>query len=52
VAVCHLWTHPSGAAVRLTVDDEWNREEAGRDGWALVEIALEWKKQFCATGWM
>ena len=51
VAVCHLWTHPSGGEARLTVDGEWHRGEAGRDGLALVELALDWKAQFETKGW-
>lgn len=50
-AVCHLWTHPSGGEARLTVDGEWHRGEAGRDGLALVDVALGWKQQFQAKGW-
>jgi hypothetical protein len=38
VAVGALWTHPSGG-------------EAGRDGLALVNLALEWKAQFADKGW-
>jgi hypothetical protein len=51
VAVCHLWTHPSGGEARLTVGGEWNRGEAGRNGLALVELALEWKAQCIEKGW-
>jgi len=36
VATCHLWTHPNGGEIRLTVDGEWNRGEAGRDGLATT----------------
>ena len=32
VAVCHLWTPPSGGEARLEVDGEWHRGEAGRNG--------------------
>ncbi len=52
VAVCDLWTHPSGGEARVMVDGEWQRGEAGRDGLALVDLALEWKKQFQAKGWI
>ncbi|MEO7891214.1 MAG: hypothetical protein ABIW19_14545 [Vicinamibacterales bacterium] len=51
VATCHLWTHPSTGEVRVTVDGEWQRGEAGRDGLALVELALEWKAAFIEKGW-
>ena len=34
VAACSLWTHPKGGEARLTVDGEWHRGEAGRDGLA------------------
>ena len=30
---------------------EWHRGEAGRDGLALVELALDWKAQFETKGW-
>ena len=43
--------HPSGGEVRLDVDGEWTRGEAGRDGLALVDVALEWKAQFIEKGW-
>ena len=51
VASCHLWTHPKGGEVRLTVDGEWHRGEALSDGLALLDVALEWRKQFEAKGW-
>lgn len=51
VAECHLWTYPSGGEARVTVDGEWQRGAAGRDGLALVELALEWKAAFIAKGW-
>lgn len=51
VASCHLWTHPKGGEARLTVDGEWYRGEALSDGLALVDLALEWRKQFEAKGW-
>ena len=49
VATCHLWTHPPGGEVRLDVDGEWQRGEAGRN--ALVDLALEWMEQFQWKGW-
>ena len=51
VASCHLWTHPKGGEVRLTVDGEWHRGEALTDKMALIDVALEWRKQFEAKGW-
>jgi hypothetical protein len=51
VAVCEMFTHPYGGEARLTVDGEWHRGEAGRNGLALVELALEWKAQFQVKGW-
>jgi hypothetical protein len=46
VASCHLWTHPKGGEVRLTVDAEWQRGEALADAVALLDVADEWRKQF------
>jgi hypothetical protein len=46
VAVCSLWTHPIGGEIRVTVDGEMQRTEAKRDGLALVDLALDWRKQF------
>jgi hypothetical protein len=51
VASCHLYTHPIGAEVRAMVNDELWRTQAGRDAMALVDIALEWKRQFMEKGW-
>jgi hypothetical protein len=51
VAVCTLWTHPIGGEIRVTVDGEMQRTEAKRDGLALVDLALEWRKQFEGKGW-
>ena len=51
VASCHLWTHPKGGEIRLTVDGEWHRGEALGDGLALVDLALEWKDGFIRKGW-
>jgi hypothetical protein len=51
VASCHLWTHPYGGEVRATIDGELWRSEAGRDGMALVNLALGWKAQFQEKGW-
>ena len=45
VASCHLWTHPLGGEVRLTVDGLWCRGETHRDGRALIDAALEFRKQ-------
>ena len=51
LAVYFLWTHPKGGEARLTVDGEWHRGEAGRDGPALVDLALDWRTQFELRGW-
>jgi hypothetical protein len=51
LATCHLWTHPMGGEARITVDGQWQRGEVGRDGLALVELALNWKAQFIEKGW-
>ena len=51
VASCCLWTHPKRGEIRLTVDGEWHRSEALSDGLALVDLALEWRKQFEAKSW-
>lgn len=46
VAVCAFWTHPKGGEERVAVDGEFRRSEAGRDGLALLDLALGWKQQF------
>lgn len=51
LATCRLSTHPIGGEVRVTVDGELVRSEAKRDGLALVDLGLEWQKQFEAKGW-
>lgn len=51
MAVRALWTHPKGGEARVTVDGEWQRGEAGRDGLALLDLALEWKQQLIEKGW-
>ncbi len=50
LATCHLWTHPIGGEVGVTVNGELMRSEASRDGLALVERALEWRQQFQEKG--
>ena len=50
IAHCSLWTHPSRGEIRLSVDGEWHRGEALSDGLTLVDLALEWRKQFEAKG--
>jgi hypothetical protein len=52
VAVCALFTNPLGAEVRLDVDWEMVRTQAGRDGMALVDEAIHWKQQFIEKGWV
>lgn len=51
MASCDLWTHPLRWEARLTVDGAWVRGETHRDGRALVDAALEWRKQFEGKGW-
>ena len=46
MASCHVWRPPIGAEARVSVDGDWRRSEAKRDGLALVDLALEWKGQF------
>jgi hypothetical protein len=50
-AVCSFWTHPIGGEIRLDVDGEMSRTEAGRDGNALLDVALDWREQFEGKGW-
>ncbi len=52
LAVCALWTHPIGAEARVTVDGDFLRTEAKRNGLELVDLALEWKQQFQEKGWI
>jgi hypothetical protein len=52
VAVCAFWTHPTGGEARITVDGEFQRSEARRDGLALLDLVLEWKRQFTEKGWV
>jgi hypothetical protein len=49
-ATCHLYTHPVGGEVRVSVDGEVLRSEAP-DGLALVDLGLEWRAQFEQEGW-
>ena len=49
-AACHLWTHPVGGEIRVSVDGDLIRSEARQDGLALVDLGLEWKAQFPAEG--
>ena len=51
LGVLPLLDAPEGRRGRLTVDGEWHRGEALSDGLALVDLALEWRKQFEAKGW-
>jgi hypothetical protein len=51
VASCYLWTHPFGGEARLEVDGLWCRGETHRVGPALLDAALEWKRQFEGKGW-
>lgn len=51
VAVCTLRSHPIGGEAIVTTDGEWQRGQAGRDGMALFDLAMEWRKQFEGKGW-
>ena len=50
-ATCELWTHPVGGEVRIEAAGEFVRSEAGRDGLALIDLAMEWRTQFLEKGW-
>jgi hypothetical protein len=50
-ATCDLFTHPLGGELRVEVDGDFQRSEAGRDGLALIDLAMEWKQQFVSKGW-
>ena len=50
-ATCELWTHPVGAEVRVEAGGEFLQSEAGRDGFALMNKANEWREAFIAKGW-
>ena len=50
-AECSLWTHPIGGEIRVDAAREFVRSEAGRDGLALIDLAMEWKAQFFEKGW-
>jgi hypothetical protein len=49
--VCTLWNHPIGGELRCEVDGELVRSQAGRDGMALFDCGMEWKRQFDEKGW-
>lgn len=51
IARCSLWSHPLGGEVRLEVDQLWCRGETHREELALLDTALEWKRQFEGKGW-
>lgn len=50
-ARCALWTHPLGAELRVDVNGELVRSEAGRDVLALIELSTAWRTQFQEKGW-
>jgi hypothetical protein len=50
-AICALWTHPIGGEIRIEVDGELLRSQAGRNGTSLMDLAFEWKSQFVMKGW-
>ena len=39
-ATCEPWTHPIGGEIRLEAAGEFQRSEAGRDGLALIDLAM------------
>ena len=51
VAVCRMWTHSTGGEVRLEVDGEMVRSQAGSEWKPLVVLAMDWRDQFMKTGW-
>ena len=42
-AMCEVGTHPVGGEIRLEAAGEFQRSEAGRDGLALIDLAMQWK---------
>jgi hypothetical protein len=48
---CAFYTHPIGAEIRVMLGAELLRSEAGRDGSALFDLAMQWKQQFEGKGW-
>jgi hypothetical protein len=50
-ALCTLSTHPIGGEIRVTVDGELLRSEAGRNGTELMNLAFDWGDQFKEKGW-
>ena len=50
-AECRLWTHPIGVQIRVDVEGEFVRSEAGRDPLPLLELAAAWKAQFHEKSW-
>lgn len=50
-ARCAMWTHPIGAELRVSVGGELVNSEARRDILALVDMSVEWQKQFHDKGW-
>ena len=50
-ARCELWTHPIDGEIRAEAAGEFVRSEAGRDGLALIDLAMQWKAQFEEKGW-
>ena len=49
-AECSLWTHPIGGEIRLEAAGDFVRSEAGRDGMALIDLAMQWRQQFIEKG--
>jgi hypothetical protein len=50
-ALCTLSTHPIGGEIRVEVNGELLRSQAGRKGTELMDLAFEWKSQFVLKGW-
>lgn len=50
-AECTLWTHPIGAEVRVSVEGELLRCQAGRDRVALIDLGRVWNRRFVQKGW-
>ena len=52
LAECTVVTHPIGAELRVTVDGQVLRSQAGRTGMApLLELGLQWKEAFEEKWW-
>ena len=45
-ATCELWTHPIGGEIRADVSGNFLQSEAGRQGFALIDKANEWRHAY------